>query len=241
LSTTQELFYLMANLPPFNHFEHRSIVLKDRLFYDKFNYCISFTLDEITVLSRPVTHYDIDRLIDRRNEYRRQYSRSARPYTAPDISLKIRQQLHELADILITSNEDYKFNTSYRVIWLYTNSETLIKDLANLEFINKIKVSEAKVDRPMGTIKLKNPVHTHRSYFRFNRPGEDDRRRVINFLTAHENHIRPSPALISWVRNPSFPFILDYYFIDYTGESWLTVLTLLYPGLIRKTLSIIPA
>jgi len=216
-------------------------VLKDRLFYNKFNYCISFTLDEITVLSRPVTHYDIDRLIDRRNEYRRQYSRSARPYKAPDISLKIRQQLHELADILITSNEDYKFNTSYRVIWLYTNSETLIKDLANLEFINKIKVSEAVINRPMGTVKLKNPEHTHRSYFRFLRPTVDDRRKIVNFLDTHSAHIKPSPALSRYLLNDGFPFILEYFFIDYTGESWITMLTLLYPGLIRKTLPIIPA
>ena len=234
MSTTQALFYLMAKLPLFNHFGHRNIVLKDRLFYDKFKYGISFTLDEISALSRPVTHYDIDQCLDRFNEYRRIFSLRIQP-------VQNRQQLHELADILIASKEDYKFNTSNRVIWLYTNSETLIKDLANLEFINDIKVNEAKVDRPMGTIKLKNPVHTHRSYFRFNRPSEDDRRRIVNFLTAHENHIRPSPALLHWARNPNFIFILDYYFIDYTNESWITMLTLMYPGLIRKTLSIIPA
>ena len=216
-------------------------MLKDRLFYNKFNYCISFTLDEITVLSRPVTHYDIDRLIDRRNEYRRQYSRNSRPYKVPDIALDIRQQIHELADILIRTKEDYKFNTSYRTLWLYTSSEDLIKDLANLEFIGNIKVSEAVVNRPRDTVKLKNPEHTHRSYFRFLRPTVDDRRRIVNFLTTHNSHIKPSPALARYLLNDGFPFILEYFFIDYTGESWITMLTLLHPGIIRKTLSIIPA
>ena len=214
---------------------------KDRLFYDKFKYCISFTMDEITILIKPVTHYDIDRLIDIRNEYRRQYSRNSRPYKVPDIDVNIRQQIHEIADILIKTKEDYKFNTSYRTIWLYTNSEDLINKLDKLEFISKIKVSEAVINRPKGTVKLKNPQHTHRSYFRFLRPTVDDRRRIVNFLTTHESHIKPSPALARYLLNDGFPFILEYFFIDYTGESWVSMLTLLQPGIIRKTLPIIPA
>lgn len=198
-------------------------------------------MDEITILIKPVTHYDIDRLIDIRNEYRRQYSRNSRPYTVPDIDVDIRQQIHEVADILIKTKEDYKFNTSYRTMWLYTNSEDLINQLTKLEFISKIKVSEAVVNRPRGTVKLKNPQHTHRSYFRFLRPTVDDRRRIVNFLTTHESHIKTSPALSRYLLLDSFPFILEYFFIDYTGESWVTMLTLLHPGLIRKTLSIIPA
>jgi hypothetical protein len=198
-------------------------------------------MDEITILIKPITHYDIDRLIDIRNEYRRQYSRNSRPYKVPDIALDIRQQIHEIADILIKTKEDYKFNTSYRTLWLYTSSEDLIKDLANLEFISNIKVSEAVVNRPRGTVKLKNPEHTYRSYFRFLRPTVDDRRRIVNFLNTHSAHIKTSPALSRYLINDGFPFILEYFFIDYTGESWVTMLTLLYPGLIRKTLSIIPA
>lgn len=198
-------------------------------------------MDEITILTKPITHYDIDRLIDIRNRYRQEYSRNSRPYKVPDIALDIRQQIHEIADILIKTKEDYKFNTSYRAMWLYTNSEDLINKLDKLEFISKIKVSEVVINRPRDTVKLKNPRHTHRSYFRFLRPTVDDRRRIVKFLTTHESHIKPSPALTRYLVNDGFPFILEYFFIDYTGESWVTMLTLLYPGLIRKTLSIIPA
>ena len=235
---TQESFYLMANLPQFDHFEHRHNVLKDRLFYDQFKYCISFTLAEVSVLKNPISHYNIDLQMDKRLDWQRLMGNSF----TPRITWYTRDKIHELVEVMIKFNpEEYKFNTSYQKIWIYTNSQLFVTKLAELEFVEGIQVSEAIINRPRNTVKLKNSTHTHRSYFRFATPTEESRARIIKFLKLHQEDITPSPALVTWSDCVfSYP-IRDHYFVDYTSESWLLMLNLLHPGLIRKTLTIIPA
>jgi hypothetical protein len=47
-----------------------------------------------------------------------------------------------------------------------------------------------------------------------------------------------SPALTEWIAEP-FNRTQDYFFVDYNSESWLTMLGLIRPGLIRKTVQIV--
>jgi hypothetical protein len=61
----------------------------------------------------------------------------------------------------------------------------------------------------------------------------------VNFL-ANQPMVRLSPALTQWI-DLKFTRTQDYFFIDYNTTAWLTMLSLVTPGLIRKTLQIIPA
>ena len=63
-----------------------------------------------------------------------------------------------------------------------------------------------------------------------------EKEQINNFLQTQD--VRISPALQEWIDTP-FNRTQDYYFIDYNSELWLTMLGLIRPGLIRKTLAII--
>jgi hypothetical protein len=49
-----------------------------------------------------------------------------------------------------------------------------------------------------------------------------------------------SPGLKNWVHDP-LTRTQDYFFVDHNGSSWLSMLSLVRPGIIRKTLQIVAA
>jgi hypothetical protein len=95
------------------------------------------------------------------------------------------------------------------------------------------------VNRPKNTIRLKDPQHQWRSYFKIGKLTTEQKTQLVNFL-ANQSDIRISPALTQWI-DLKFTRTQDYFFVDYNTTTWLTMLSLVTPGLIRKTLQIIPA
>jgi len=229
-------------------------ITKDRLFYNRYQYCISFRLDEINCL-RELDHDYIDTIIARRRVWREvSQQRWIRPQPRPvklhqtimthrwkEITERTVQKLHELADILIKTSIDFKLVTGYADQgWLYTNSISLIKRLSNNLNLEDKTYTKAIIDRPTNTIKLKNPNHNYRSYFKGIKLSESAQQNLKNFYCNQtDKNIRFSPALIDWFNN-NFHRTQDYFFIDYNEESWLTMISLIQPGIIRKTIQIIP-
>lgn len=218
-------------------------VVKDRLFYDRFRYSISFYLDEATCL-RELDHQYIDTMINRRIQYRdiSQQSwlnnKSILTKRWKDITETTVSNLHSVADVLIDSMIDFKLVTSSNTVWVYSNTRSLIKKIDQLKFLKHKSYTEAIVDRPKNTIKLKNPTHTNRSYFKTVKVTAEQKTGLINFFINQQDYIRISPGLIAWCES-SFHRTQDHYFIDHDGESWLLMLSLIMPGLIRKTVELI--
>ena len=220
-----------------------SSVAKDRLFYDRFKYSITFALAEVSAL-RELDHDRIDALIVRRNLWREQRSSSLMPMITGRNWRKITQptiqDLHELATLLLTATAEFKLVVSVDTGWVYTNSLDLIDQLDAVKSLQEKSYARAVIDRPKGTIKLKNSVHGFRSYFKTDKMTVEQKKRLAQFLFNHTDQVRISPSLAQWIDN-KFLRAQDYFFIDYNSEQWLTMLSLVQPGLIRKTLQIIPA
>jgi hypothetical protein len=218
-------------------------VFKDKLFHDKFNYCIGFFVEEATCL-REVDHDYIDKILERRIQFRNvtqqrwlqskltiltKANRPILPITG--------EHLHEIADILINSKSDYKSVVSIDNMWVYTNDLDLIKDLDNLDYLKFKKYTRAVVNRPRNTIIVKYSKFTKRTHLRSVRLTEVQSEKLRNFLIRNKDEIRISPGLMDWC-NSSYFRTLDYYFIDYDDEGWLTMISLINPQLIGKTLAI---
>jgi hypothetical protein len=237
-------------------------VAKDRLFYDRWRYCITFTLDEVSCL-RELDHDYIDAIIARRRMWREaahqrwaSLNGSLKSAIIPVISGRMNpakhiitprhkiitdamvEDLHELADVLIRTTSEFKIVTSVNTGWIYSNSLTLIKRLNNLACLYDKSLTEAHITRPKNTVVLDNPTHTHRSYFKTVKLTPEEKQNLTNFLTNQREFLRSSPSLIEWSENP-FHRLQDYFFIDHTGESWLVMLALVKSGIIRKTVNII--
>jgi hypothetical protein len=226
-------------------------VPKDSYFYGKYRYCIAFTLDEANAL-KSLDHEYIDAIIERRILWRevaqQRWSGGAQNFKHTIISKRWRpitdktsEDLHDFAEILISTSVEYKLVTSINNGWVYTNNVSLIKKLKNLDYLTDKDYTEAVVSRPKNTVKLKTPKHTHRSYLKSIKLSNQQKQNLINFFANQAEHVRVAPAFNKWLVESPYLRTQDYFFIDHIGESWLVMVNLIYPGLIRKTMEIIPA
>ena len=121
--------------------------------------------------------------------------------------------------------------------WIYSNDTIFLERIERLPFVNGAKFTESVIVRPRNTVAVKHPHHRYRSYFRATKLNNDEKDRILSFLQG-QNDVRISPALAEWIATP-FNRTQDYFFVDYNAESWLTMLSLVRPGLIRKTVQIV--
>lgn len=222
-------------------------VAKDRLFYDRFQFCLAFEVAEASAL-RDLNKDKISRLLQRRREWRQiglerwltqghantniLNSRSYR-----EVSDGAEPNLHALSDIMTNSGAEYKLVTSINSAWLYTDDQALIDCVSSCKFIRNIKRTQAQINRPKDTIRLQNPKHQHRSYWCCVKLTEKEKTNLRNFFN-NQPDLRPSPGLLAFFSSP-FYRTQDYFFMDYNELSWLTMISLIRPGLIRKTSQLI--
>ena len=220
-------------------------IVKDRLFYSQFEYCVRFCLEEVSCL-RTLDHAQIDSMIERRIAWRSiSQTMTNRPLITQlsNHSNKITEttvkNLHVLADLLLTTQANFKLVVSAFTGYVYANDLGLIDQVVKLPGIVHVEYTQAVVGRPRDTIQLRDPKYQWRSYFKVGKLTTEQKTHLKNFL-ANQPGIRISPALKNWI-NYKFTRTQDYFFIDYNEPAWLTMLGLVLPGLIRKTLEIIPA
>jgi hypothetical protein len=216
-------------------------VASDRLFYDHWQYCIRFRLDEVNCLRYSLEAEDIDALLTRRDIWR-QRVRTRWPQnnfvrTHTPITDTTRETLYAFADFLKCTTEPYKMVISVNQCWIYSNSPNLLERIDRLPFVSHSKFTQSVIVRPRNTVAVRHPRHQHRSYFRAVKLNDEEKQRILSFLQGQAD-VRISPALQDWIATP-FNRTQDYFFVDYNAQSWLTMLSLVRPGLIRKTVQIV--
>jgi hypothetical protein len=221
-------------------------VTKDRLFYSRFQYCLGFNLDEATCL-RELDHANIDELIQRRKQWQevaQQRWINGRQNTTilsrrwKEITEKTVADLHSVADVLLTSTAEFKLVVSVHQGYVYTNDLVLLAKLDGMSELTFKTRTQAQVDRPQNTIRLKKSNYNFRSYFKTLHLSAQEKQQLVNFLKTQQDFVRSSPAMIQWTKDP-FNRLQDYYFVDHDSPQWLTLISLVCPGIIRKTMQIL--
>lgn len=220
---------------------------KDRLFYDQYEYSMGFYLAEVSCL-RCLDHAYIDDMIDRRRTWREIARRRWNGQRATtilgrahrDITDETVTNLHALAEMLLTAPSKFKLVVSMNQAHVYTNDTLLINRLDRMPMLEYKTFAQAQVTRPKDTVALKRPKHHLRSYFKLRSLTAQQKEHLQAFLDHHQDTVRVSPALNQWFVVP-YTRLQDYFFVDHDKESWLTLLNLVVPGIIRKTLHIITA
>lgn len=221
-------------------------VKKDRLFYDQFEYCIGFYLEEASCL-RLRDHAEIDDIIQRRKQWQEIAQQRwangrqshgmilARRWRA--ITEKTVADLHAVAEVVLNITVPHKLVVSLNQGYVYTNDLALIDQLDLMPELIYKSYTRARVTRAKNTIQLKNPQHAFRSYLKSIRLNEQQKDHLMDFLYAQRDHVRVSASFQRWIDQP-FNRTQDYFFVDHHTESWLLMLALVCPGLIRKTMQI---
>lgn len=226
-----------------------SAVKKDRLFYDRFEYCIGFHLDEANCL-RKLDHASIDDIIQRRQKWREiaqmrwingmQKHGTILGRRFQEITETTVAHLHALAEMLITNPTEFKLVVNLNQGYVYTNDLILINRLDRLPMLEYKTFTQAQIVRPKNTVALQKTKHKFRTFFKTMNLTAQQREHLENFLIGQSELIRISPALQRWIDQP-FVRVQDYFFVDHDSETWLTMLNLVLPGLTRKTMHIITA
>lgn len=204
-------------------------------FYGQYQYSFKFYLYNVNVL-RVLDH----RAIDERIEYQRSWrSRSNWSYFK-EITDNDVIQLHSLCDVLTANTGNYKLVVSSNVAYVYSNDLAFVTELNDLSYLSKKKVSQINVTRPSGTIALRDPKWTHRTYFRSRTLDLDKKNQLRNYLLQREN-IRISPGLFEWFEYSANwnTWTQSYYFIDHNNDGEILFLNMVSPGITNRTLQII--
>jgi hypothetical protein len=215
-------------------------VASDRLFYDHWQYCVHFRLPEVSALRDSLDRASIDELLDRRQHWRERvrqrwpHNNFVRGHDA--ITDLVRENLYNFAEFLTLTTEPYKMVINIDHCRIYSNSTNLLERVGRLPFVHSPEYSKSQITRARNTIVLRNPQYQYRSYFKNVKLTSEEKIQINNFLSLQ--NIRVSPALQQWINSP-FNRTQDYYFVDYHSELWLTMLSLVRPGLIRKTVQIV--
>jgi hypothetical protein len=218
-------------------------VVKDRLFHNRYEYCMGFELDEASAL-RVLDHASIDSTIKRKQMWRQAAQQRRINNNQPanihwrDITEDTVKNLHSVARVLLATTTDFKLVVGGHRAWVYVNDHGLFDQLDDIPVLQQKTYTQAQINRPLDSVKLKHSNHKFRTYFRFVKLTAEEKNTLTVFLISQQNHAKLSPSLKNWLQDP-FNRVQDYFFVDYATNSWLTMLNLVRPGLVRKTLHII--
>jgi len=219
------------------------------LFYDQFEYCIGFYLEEASCL-RILNHAHVDEFIERRKQWReiaqQRWVNGVQKHGIimsrrwKEITEKTVADLHALTEQLLLTKSEFKLVVSVDQGYIYSNDVSFLEQLSCMPELNHKTFTQATVTRPKNTIQLKNPQHQFRTYLKLSKLTVQQKDQLENFLSNQQSQVRLSPGLKQWVNQP-FNRLQDYFFIDHDSQTWLTMLGLVVPGIVRKTMHIIVA
>ena len=212
----------------------------NNLFYNQYRYSARFDLNELGVI-RGLNIDKIDQIVRDRNQWRSEhrglYSGYKQLITDRDVA-----DLKVVGSLLKQHEQDIKFTISYHRGYVYTNSLDVVKKIHELDCIKQFHAQEAVEICPPGTIALKNPKWTHRTYFRSCYLDEAQKKQISNYLFSREN-IRLSPGLSHWLKQDSGHhwqnYTQNYFFIDHNNDGELLFLNMVMSNITKRTLQIV--
>jgi hypothetical protein len=215
--------------------DHRS-----SLYYDQYEWCIT-----INIVEAPCLRYlDLGKF--------ESAMRNAKHWAENDKwtdrawSMVKETALRETRDVLLTETEPFKTVVSFNTVCIYTNRRRLADRLVQLSHdgVHVRLVRQAVITRPAGVIQLRESQYAYRTYLRERKYNNNQREMLLNFLDSRKGTLRPCDSLIRWLKhnsiklgyNPSYS--RSYYFVDHDHPNEGTMLSLVMPGIVRKTMPI---
>ena len=209
---------------------------RDRLYFDRYEYSFNFSMPEMTAL-RELDHVVIDQVLDSRSQ-RRMPNFGGSWRTPREITDQHREHCHAMCDFLL-AQQNYKITVSQDWGYFYTNDLAAVRRIEQLSYIVPLSIKQAQLNRPRNTLVIQNSQHEYRTYFKPGRISARDKENLQSFLGNQEN-IRLGPALKNFfTRSITYHYINDNFFIDHDGQGILTMLSLVRPNCVRKTVKLL--
>lgn len=212
------------------------------LYYGLYRYCLRGYQAEFHCL-RELSHARIDNIMGARREWGRKIQ-LRQPgswyWAALDITEQDVANLHSMCDFLLEDDRERKLVIAGSWFYFYTNDFDFVRDVMALSWLDqdRLELTQVELFGQPDTIVRHEPRHRMRSYLR-SMILDDRKREILGALMGQQEQIRLSPSLKQWIDHPRWNRIMDHHFIDHDDSSILTLLALIEPRLIRKTVLIV--
>jgi|LakMenE01Jun11ns_1017448.scaffolds.fasta_scaffold9630953_2 hypothetical protein len=221
--------------------DHRS-----SLYYDQYEWCATLHISDAHCL-RDLKTVRFEAAIRNAKYWAEQeIVQNRRPVHHPWDGTAKESALRETCDILLEQAGEYKAVISFNVLSLYTNNRKLADRFVQLDNpgVRLNLVRQAVITKPAGVVQLQESKHGYRTYLRERKYNLDQRNLLLNFLQAREGTLRPCGALMAWLESrpkyymANLNYSRSHYFVDHDHPNEGTMLSLVMPGIVRKTMPI---
>lgn len=212
------LGWLMYNLTPI-------VVPRDRLYYGKWSYCITWNFPFANLL-RSLDLKIMDRAIQWRNSYYKY-----------KLQQQQRAELYRAVDYLKSIHNPYRKVVSSNTVWFYTNTPNDFADIDSIKTGQLVSTAVIDVCLPLNTLLRKNPTHKFRTYFQEDRLDPTRGENLKKYFITRANTFKLSPSFDKMVYSKQL-WTFNHYFVDYNDPGDALLIQLVCPGIIRKTMPI---
>ena len=154
--------------------------------------------------------------------------------------------LRETRDLLLNETAPFKTVVSFMTVSVYTNHRGLADRLIDLgnDAVRLRLVRQAVLTRPANVVQLRESRYAYRTYFKERKYSREQRLMLANFFNSRKDTLHPCDSLMSWLTGqiPGYIHNLNYsrshYFVDHDHPNEGTMISLVMPGIVRKTMPI---
>lgn len=229
---------------------------RSSLFYKHWQWSVSWYQPEITALRISLDADQVASVLDRRRHWEKvrwdnsisMGERRLRPTLRSAITPEVVQQIETVRQWLVSAGDSVKTVFFTGQITVYANDRTTTdsaQHLAESLTMGPIRVREAVITQSPNTVYLKRPYdYGYRTYFRSQHLDDNTIVNLKKWAKGMGSEVRACPSLRDFLagrHNRSWyvpSCIWDHYFVDHNDPKLDVWLSMLCPGLVRKTMSI---
>jgi len=228
---------------------------RSTLYYNDWQWCLTWRQPEIAVLRHSLDPDRADRLLDRRRHWEKtrydQYgvvSNALRPSFSSAITPEIQRNVHIVRQWLADNQGNYKTVYFNNQINVYFHDRKLLDKCIDMcqPFVHgAIRVKQALLTVPLDVIVFKRPYpYTRRTYIKTATLTDKTVSSLQQWAAGMNSLVKFSPSFraflqgkdrVNW-KDPGWVF--DYYFVDHNDTKLTVWINLLAPGLVRKTVTL---
>ena len=210
-----------------------STASRDRLFYDQYKYGICIGIEEAGCL-RARSSDELLKTISYRN-----ITRSRWGYTHKQVIEGVTvENLVAAWNELDRCRDRLKIVISYDTMYIYSNDLQTLEHLAKLPYVMLHSAVQAKLDRPRDVVLKTDPKFRLRSYFKDKILSNTECERLLSFFESRKDIFGITRGFKSSLQRYHAPYLQRHQFVEHDDPKDITMLSLVVPGIIRKTVPI---
>lgn len=222
---------------------------RSSLYFGQYKYAIHWHQTEVNCIRGLDRDIMMTTMKYRMNFEARRYvdwqNRSSKSYESK-FTRQVRSDLESMRALLAAETVPMKLMCFVNEATVYTNDVSLFDRIRICSWTERVQIKQADLVLPPDAIVLKDPKFLYRTYLR-NRELEPDQKVTLGqWLYSQGQEVAASLSfreLFKSTRNLHRPWhqnhVFSHYFLDHNSLLYETMLNMVVPGIVRKTVNIV--